>query len=65
MRDKLVDSGLDLEASQKEDEEDDRYREGVCRIFRTEMPQHLGTASTVIGLGGTETIAWGQSFRLD
>ena len=79
MRDNFLVGGLDSKASQKDDEEDERYREGVCGIFMvllclsnlfglkdvsggTEMPQHLVTASTVLGLGGTETIAWGAKF---
>ena len=33
MRDNFVDGGLDYKASQKEDEEDERYEEGVCGIF--------------------------------
>ena len=33
MRDNFVDSGFDSKASQKGDEEDERYGEGVCGIF--------------------------------
>ena len=74
MRDNFVDSSLDSEASQKEDE---RYGAGVCGTFMVwlcvsnlfglmgvsggiEMIQHLVTAST--GLGGPEPTAWGKVF---